>query len=47
VDAILAKLLGGDELGGFGVELTELAQAGEVSLFGARGDGQEGEVVGK
>ena len=47
MDAVLAELLGGDQFGGFGVELTELAQAGEVSLFGARGDGQEGEVVGK
>ena len=47
MDAVLAELLGGDQVGGFGMELGELAQAGEVSLTGARGDGQEGQVVGE
>jgi hypothetical protein len=47
MDAVLAELLGGDELGGFGTKLGELAEAGEIGLFGARGDGEEGEVVGE
>lgn len=47
MDAILAELLGGDQFGGFGVELRELAEAGQVSLFGAGLDGQELEVVGE
>lgn len=45
MDAVLAELLGGNQLGRFGVELTELAQAGEVGLFGAGADGEEFEVV--
>ena len=47
VDAILAELLGGDQVGGFGMELGELAQAGEVSLFSARGDGEKRQIVGE
>ena len=47
VDAILAELLGGDEIGGFAVELAQLAQAGEVGLLGAGADGQEFEVIGE
>jgi hypothetical protein len=35
MDAILAKLLGRDELGGLAVKLAQLAQAGVVGLFGA------------
>jgi hypothetical protein len=35
MDAILSELLGRDEVGGFAVELAQLAQAGEVGLFGA------------
>jgi hypothetical protein len=41
MNAILAELLGGDQLGRFGIELTELAQTGQVGLFGARADGQK------
>ena len=47
VDAILAELLGGDQLGRFGVVLTELADAGEISFAGARTERQEREVIGK
>ena len=47
VDAILAELFGGDQVGGFGVKLTELAKAGGVGLFRARRDRQEGEVGGE
>jgi hypothetical protein len=41
VDAILADVLRGDEVGRFAAELAQLADAGEVGLFGARADGQE------
>ena len=47
MDAILAELLGGDQVGGFGMELGELAQAGEIGLPGAGGDGQKGQVIGE
>jgi len=47
MNAVLAELLGADQVGSFGVELTELAQAGVVSLFGARADGQEFEIIGE
>jgi hypothetical protein len=47
LDAVLAELLGGDELGGFGIKLGELAQAGEIGLLRARGDGEEGQIVGE
>ena len=47
MDAILADLFGGQQLGGFAVKLTELADARVVSLFGAWADGQELEVVGE
>jgi hypothetical protein len=47
MDAVLANLLGTDQLGGFAVELTELADAGVVSRFGARADGQKFEIVGE
>jgi len=47
LDAVLAELLGGDEVWGFGIELGELAEAGEVGLLGARGDGEKREVVGE
>jgi hypothetical protein len=47
MDAVLAELLGGDQVGGFGMELGELAQTGEIGLSGARGDGEEGEVIGE
>ena len=35
MDAVLANLLSTDQLGGFAVELTQLADAGVVSRFGA------------
>ena len=45
VDAILTNLLGRDQVRRLAVELAELANAGVVSLFGARADGQELEVI--
>jgi hypothetical protein len=47
MDAILANLLGRDQLGRFVVELTELADAGVVGLLGAGADGQKFEIVGE
>ena len=47
MDAVLAELLGGNQVGRFGVELTELTEAGEVGLLGAGTDGEELEVVGE
>ncbi len=47
MDAVLAELLGRNQVGRFGVELTDLAQAGEVGLFGAGADGEELEVIGE
>jgi hypothetical protein len=47
MDAVLAELLGANQIGRFGVELTELTKAGKVGLFGAGADGEELEVVGE
>jgi hypothetical protein len=47
MDAILADLFGAKQLGGFGVKLTELADARVIGLFGACPDGQKLEVVGE
>jgi hypothetical protein len=47
MDAILAKLLGGDQLGRFDVMLTELTNTGQISFFGARAERQKRQVVGK
>ena len=47
MDAILADVFGREQVGGFAVELTELADAGVVSRFGARADGQEFEIIGE
>lgn len=47
MDTVLAELLGANQVGRFGVELTELTKAGEVGLFGAGADGEEFEVVGE
>jgi hypothetical protein len=47
VDAVLAELLGRDQVGGFVVVLAELAEAGVVGLFGAGTDGQELQVIGE
>ena len=47
VDAILAEVFGREQVGGFAVELADLAHAGVIGLLGARADGQEFEVVGE
>jgi hypothetical protein len=47
VDAILAELLGGDQLRRFGVMLTELTDTGQISFASARAERQEREVIGK
>ena len=47
MDAILADLLGREELGGLVVKLAELAHAGVISFLGARAQGQELEIIGK
>jgi hypothetical protein len=47
MDEVLAELLGADLIGGGGEELTELADAGVVSLFGAGADGQQLQVLGE
>jgi hypothetical protein len=47
VEAVLAELLGGDQVGGFAAVFAQLADAGVVSLFGAGADGQEGQVIGE
>jgi len=47
MDEILAQLLGADEVWS-GVEmLGPLADTGQVSLLGSRGNGQELEILGK
>jgi hypothetical protein len=47
MDAVLADLLGGKQIGGLGVELAELAKTSVVGLFGARADGQKLEIIGE
>ncbi len=47
MDAILAELFGGDQLGGFVAELAQLANTGVIGLLGARADGQQFEVIGE
>ena len=47
MDAILTELLSRDQLWGFVIMLAELANAGVVSLFGARADGQKLQVIGE
>ena len=47
VDAVLAELLGGDQVGGFVVILAQLADARVVGALGAGSDGQELQVIGK
>ena len=47
MDAILADVLGREQVGGFAVELAQLADAGEIGLLGAGADGQELEVIGE
>jgi hypothetical protein len=47
MNAILANLFRRDQIGRLAAELTELADAGVISLFGARADGQEFQIVGE
>jgi hypothetical protein len=47
VDAILADVLGAEQIGGFAVELVQLADTSVIGLFGAGADGQELEVIGE
>ena len=47
MNEVLAELFGTDLIGGAVEELTELADAGVVSLFGAGTDGQQRQVVGE
>ena len=47
MDEILAQLLGADQVGS-GVEMPgPLADTGQVSLLGARGNGQKVQILGK
>ncbi len=45
MDAVLADVFGREQVGGFGVKLTELAQTGVIGFFGAWPDRQQLEVV--
>jgi hypothetical protein len=47
MDAVLTDVLGAEPVGGFAVELAELAEAGVVGLLGAWADGQELQVIGE
>jgi hypothetical protein len=47
VEEVLAQLLRGGLLGGLVEVLPELADAGQVSLLGARQQGQEAQVLGE
>ena len=47
MDAVLAELLGGDQVGGLVEVLAELADTGLVGLFGAGADGQELQIIGE
>ena len=47
MNAILAEVFGREQVGGFAVELAELADAGKIGLLGARADGQELQIIGE
>ena len=47
VDAVLADLLEGDQLGRTVIVLAELTNTSEVGLFGAWADGQKLQVIGE
>jgi len=47
MNAILAEVLGREQVRGFAEKLAELADAGVIRLLGARADGQELQVIGK
>jgi hypothetical protein len=47
VETILAKLLGADQVGGFGEMLADVVDGGVVGFFGARADGEQSQVIGE
>ena len=47
MDAILADVLGREQIGGFAVKLAELPDAGVIGLLGAWAHGQELQVIGE
>jgi hypothetical protein len=47
MDAILANVFRGEQLGRAVVKLAQLTDAGEIGLFSARADGQEFQVIGE
>ena len=47
VEAVVAELLGADQVGGFGEVLADVVDGGVVGLFGAEADGQESQVLGE
>ena len=47
MDAILADVLGAEQVGGLAVELAQLPDTGVVGLLGAGSHGQEFEVIGE
>ena len=47
VEAVVAELLGADQVGGFGEVLADVVDGGVVGLFGAEADGQQGQVRGE
>jgi hypothetical protein len=47
MDAVLAEVFGREQLRGSAVVLAELANTSVVSLFGARADGQQLQIIGE
>ena len=47
MDEVLAELFGAEEVGSLAVMVADLDETSEVSLLGAFGQGQEGEVIGE
>lgn len=47
VDEVLAELFGGEEIGSLAVMLADLDETSVVSLLGALGQGQKGQVIGE
>jgi hypothetical protein len=46
MNAVLAEILGREQVGGFAVKLTELADTGVIGLLRAWADGQELQIIG-
>lgn len=46
MNAVLAEVLGREQVGGFAVKLTELADTGVIGLLRAWADGQELQIIG-